>query len=147
MNTNLPRDLQAAQQAQPQEQAYQDSNPFLTNGVGFQGSPEHEQFQIGQDYQGLAPIDELSLGVGIGVESGQEGLMRDAMAGMLDPTQPFPNVVPGYEVGGFDAMRGITYPAVPAELSNESMYLIGGRAVSAGEYYGQANQGPGNTDE
>ena len=155
-NNNQPQDFLSQQHAAPQEQAFRDNNPFEVNGIGFQGAPDFESYQIGQDYNGLAPLDNFSSGVGIGVESEQEGLMRDAMRDVYpNPIEPFPHVVPGYEVSQQDAMRGVTYPAIGVVMGNEKMYFSGltNEVLSFHEMNAQPElqgyhpMGPANTDE
>jgi len=123
-----PRDLQAAQQAAPQEQAELANDPFSgKNHASLPGSPANEPYAVGTDYQGLASQEGFSTGVGIGVESGQEGLAVDPMGGVYpNPIVPFPNIAPTPpNVTGFDSMQGVTYPAIPVSYSNENMYWDG----------------------
>lgn len=137
MNNNTPRDLQAAQHAFPVEQAEVRADPFTgANHAELPGVPANEQYMIGNELN-RTEQGQFNQGVSMG------GL--DA-ASLYPVSDPFADQHPAYDqYQGFDSMRGLySGTAVPAELANQSMYLIGGRAVSAEEYYGQR---PANTDE
>jgi hypothetical protein len=130
-NQELPQDLEAARMAAPTERHEIASNPFQTNGVGFQGSPAFEPFETGQDYQGLASLNGFPSGVSIG------GLDS---ASLYPVANPFPDQHPAYQVTGYDTMRGITYPAIPVSFSNEKVYWDGvqNEVVGFHDYSGNA---------
>lgn len=115
-------DFNAQEQAAPFERAEIARDLFTGAGsVAMPGSPTNEGYLIGHEnnqVQGIGPLAGLPDDFYAGAISEPVGLMTDAMAGLLpNPITPFPDVVPGYTVSGYDSQAGITTGRVEAQPS------------------------------